>query len=378
VATVKHGSTKKINRLINYCEKRAEITSTNNLMAEDKRSIQHQMKFTRESFDKTGGVEGHHFIQSFKPGEVTPEKANELGLELAKKMHPDREAVIYTHTDKGHIHNHIVLNSPSIEDGKKLSVTKKHYYDWQRQNDAICKENGLSIVEKKEKKVNKSLAEFHMNEKNVVSFKEYLRQTIDKAKEVAMNFKEMQVYLKEKYFVESKKENDLYYFKAPNMNRFMSGKRLGNDYSKEVLEREFRSNERGYDTKLQREREQQREREAEQSERAKRQRELAESRATNERIGKNIGLGSDGNKRNESRNELPQLGQQKVLGTNERPLQSNQRKLQKNIVGVEQSKPTGNDNQSGKSNINERTINTDRPTATRNRSERNRDGGLEL
>lgn len=378
MATVKHGSTKKINRLINYCEKRADITSSNNLIAEDRRSVQHQMKLTREMFDKTGGVEGHHFIQSFKPGEVTPEKANELGLELAKKMQPDREAVIYTHTDKGHIHNHIVFNSPSIEDGRKLSVSSKHYYDWQRQNDAICKENGLSIVEKKEKKYNISLSEYHMMDRGEIPFKEYLRQTIDKAKEVALNFKEMQSYLKEKWFVESKNERGNYYFKTPEMNRFISGKRLGNDYTKEVLEREYRGNERQYEAKIQREQREREREQAERSERAKRERELAESRAANERIGKNIGLGSDGNKRNESRNDRPQREQQKVLGTNERALQPNQRKLQKDIVGVEQSKSIGNDNQSGKSDINERTINTDRSTATRDRSERNRDGGLEL
>src|SRR5699024_12722810 len=58
-----------------------------------------QMKQTRELFSKNDGIQAHHVIQSFKPDEVTPEKANQVGLELAKKLAPNHEVAVYTHDD---------------------------------------------------------------------------------------------------------------------------------------------------------------------------------------------------------------------------------------------------------------------------------------
>ncbi|MFP3887751.1 relaxase/mobilization nuclease domain-containing protein [Priestia filamentosa] len=251
MATVKHSPSKKINRLINYCEKRAELTSSHLLIAEDRKSVQQQMKLTRELFNKNDGVEGHHFIQSFKPGEVTPEQANELGLELAKKMHPNREAIIYTHTDKDHIHNHIVLNSPDIEQGKKLSVTRKHYYDWQRANDRLCRERGLSIVEEKQKREKVTLPEYHLMAKGKMPYKEHLRQALDRAKEIATSLQELKIYVKEKFSIDSKMQKGKVYFKTPEMERFISGNRLGDNYTKEVLERELERNAKEYERRVQ-------------------------------------------------------------------------------------------------------------------------------
>src|SRR5699024_2339346 len=61
-----------------------------------------QMKQTRELFSKNDGIQAHHVIQSFKPDEVTPEKANQVGLELAKKLAPNHEVAVYTHDDTNH------------------------------------------------------------------------------------------------------------------------------------------------------------------------------------------------------------------------------------------------------------------------------------
>src|SRR5699024_3059633 len=63
-----------------------------------------QMKQTRELFSKNDGIQAHHVIQSFKPDEVTPEKANQVGLELAKKLAPNHEVAVYTHDDTNHVH----------------------------------------------------------------------------------------------------------------------------------------------------------------------------------------------------------------------------------------------------------------------------------
>lgn len=106
------------------------------------------MQATKERFGKTDGVLGYHFIQSFKPGEITPEKAHELGVEFADRLFGDRfEAVIGTHLDKQHLHNHVVINSVSFEYGKKLRCNIQTYFkEVQHVSDELCRENGLSVI----------------------------------------------------------------------------------------------------------------------------------------------------------------------------------------------------------------------------------------
>ncbi len=85
--------------------------------------------------------------QSFKPGEITPEKANEIGYELAMRFTKgDYAFTVCTHTDKEHIHNHIVFNAISMDGKKKF---RNFYYSGialRRISDILCFENGLSII----------------------------------------------------------------------------------------------------------------------------------------------------------------------------------------------------------------------------------------
>ena len=87
------------------------------------------MERTKRRYNKTGGVQGYHIIQSFKPGELTPEQTHTIGVEFAKRMFGERfEMVIGTHLDKHHLHNHIAVNSVSFLDGKKLRCNMKTYF----------------------------------------------------------------------------------------------------------------------------------------------------------------------------------------------------------------------------------------------------------
>ena len=91
----------------------------------------------------------YHYIESFKPGEVTPELAHRIGVEFASKCFGDRfEVVVGTHLDRHHIHNHIVVNSVSFVDGGKFRSTPKSYYNEIRKaSDELCKEHGLSVID---------------------------------------------------------------------------------------------------------------------------------------------------------------------------------------------------------------------------------------
>ena len=105
------------------------------------------MQRIKEHYGKTGGNVAYHGYQSFKPGEVTPEQCHELGIRLAKAMWGDRfQVLVATHLDRGHLHNHFVINSVSFADGKKYNCSKKEYGRMRRISDALCNEYRLSVV----------------------------------------------------------------------------------------------------------------------------------------------------------------------------------------------------------------------------------------
>lgn len=92
---------------------------------------------------------GYHIIQSFKPGEATPDQVHEIGCEFARRFLADRfECTVSTHLDKGHLHNHIVVNSVSFMDGRMFRNDFTTYYKGIRAvSDELCRENRLSVVE---------------------------------------------------------------------------------------------------------------------------------------------------------------------------------------------------------------------------------------
>ena len=98
---------------------------------------------------KDGNILAYHIIQSFAPGEATPDQVHEIGCEFARRFLADRfECTVSTHLDKGHLHNHIVVNSVSYADGKMFRNNFDTYYHGIRQvSDELCRENRLSVIE---------------------------------------------------------------------------------------------------------------------------------------------------------------------------------------------------------------------------------------
>src|SRR5699024_4155309 len=133
-----------------------------------------------ELFSKNDGIQAHHDIQSFKPDEVTPEKANQVGLELAKKLAPNHEVAVYTHDDTNHVHNHIVINSVNFETGKKYQEHGKEAIERDRLlSDEVCKCYDLSVVKEHNASVRHTLAEQHLLEINKISWNDELLQAIE-------------------------------------------------------------------------------------------------------------------------------------------------------------------------------------------------------
>ncbi len=111
-------------------------------------SAYEEMMTTKRRYGKTDGRMFYQFVQSFGPEEnVTPEEVHAIGLELAQRLFPDFEVVVATHVDADHLHSHLVVNSVSWKDGKKLH---QNAADLQRQrqiSDEICAAHGLTVLE---------------------------------------------------------------------------------------------------------------------------------------------------------------------------------------------------------------------------------------
>lgn len=106
----------------------------------------------RKAFGQDKGVIAHHYYQSFSPDDsLTPEQAHQIGVELAKRMFPDYQVVIATHTDRNHLHNHIIVNSCNLVTGQKWYSNKKSLSDIRKESDRLCKQHGLSVIDKQSK-----------------------------------------------------------------------------------------------------------------------------------------------------------------------------------------------------------------------------------
>lgn len=111
-----------------------------------------EFKETARHFHTTGNRVAYHLIQSFSPQDnITPEQAHEIGVRLCKELYPDYQVVVSTHIDKGHIHNHIAVNSVNMN-GKKLndrlSDTKEGLYAYKNKSDEIAAEYGCYVLPK--------------------------------------------------------------------------------------------------------------------------------------------------------------------------------------------------------------------------------------
>nr|WP_288915968.1 relaxase/mobilization nuclease domain-containing protein [uncultured Lachnoanaerobaculum sp.] len=204
---------------------------------------------TRENVGTKGTVLARHLIQSFLPGETTPEIAHKIGMELCKKILKDEyEFVLSTHIDKGHIHNHIIFNNVNMVTGRCYQSNKKSYHQIRYQSDKLCKENSLSVIdefyESYKKKYKTNGKSWYENEqaKHGTSWKSRLQFDIDR---MIKQSKDWDEFLKKManlgYEIKYGKHIA---FKPKDKARFTRTKTIGEDYTEErlkerIAEREF-------------------------------------------------------------------------------------------------------------------------------------------
>lgn len=109
-----------------------------------------EMNQTRELFETKGGNECLHIIQSFHPQQsknMNVELAVEIGVKTAKTLYPGHQFHVVPHTDTRHLHTHIVVNTTSSIDGKKIQNKKRNLYELRERANEICKSFGLETLE---------------------------------------------------------------------------------------------------------------------------------------------------------------------------------------------------------------------------------------
>ena len=185
------------------------------------------------SEEKKGDIVLYQIRQSFKPGEITPEKAQEIGFELAMSFTKGKyQFVVATHTDHAHIHNHIIFNSTSIDHTQKFRNFLGSSEAIRKISDKLCLENGLSIIEVP--KQGPSHYGKWLGDKKPLSWQEKLRQTIDAvmAQKPADFDAILKLMAENGYEV---KQGQHLAFKANGQQKFTRLRSLGEGYSEDEL-----------------------------------------------------------------------------------------------------------------------------------------------
>ena len=198
-----------------------------------------QMKSTKEMFGKTGGRQGYHFVVSLKPGEGTPETMYDIAMRFANEaFNGEYEGVVAVHTDRDHIHAHIIINSINMVTGYKFQYKNgdwKSYF--QPITNRLCEEYGLYITPAEYSKDPANVARPQWEREQ--AFSELIKQDAMYCANSAESMEHF-IFLLEKLGFEVKQGKHIA-VKAPGMKRFKRLDTISEDFSRENLEVVFRN-----------------------------------------------------------------------------------------------------------------------------------------
>lgn len=180
-----------------------------------------------------GDVIAYQIRQSFKPREVSPEEANAIGYELAMKFTKGRHAfIVATHTDKAHIHNHIIFNSTNLSCDRKFKNFFLSSFVIQRISDGLCLEHGLSVIKPKPYRDRTKRTDYPKRE----TYRDAIRDAIDRS--ISRNPKDLEELFRmleeEEYQVRRGKNPAI---KGKEQKRFIRFRSLGDGYTDKDLEK---------------------------------------------------------------------------------------------------------------------------------------------
>ena len=110
-------------------------------------SVLDEFEMTKLKYNKLGGRTYYHMMQSFAvDDDITPEKAHEIGLQMAEHCFPGYQVLVATHIDRHHTHNHFVINSVNMLDGKKMNVAPQDLIAIKNYSNYLCEKNGIPLM----------------------------------------------------------------------------------------------------------------------------------------------------------------------------------------------------------------------------------------
>ena len=208
------------------------------------------VEFARDQFDtvkmrfgKYDGNVAYHAYQSFREGEVTPDEAHAIGVQLAKELWGDRfQMVVATHVNTKCVHNHIVINSVSFKDGGKFHDCKDTYRQLRETSDRICQERGLSIVENPRGK-GVSQYVYKMEKAGMPTRYNVARQAIDESVALSLTIEEFKSELRKRgYNYRFDPQRKYWTVTPPGWKKAIRIHQLGENYTREAIERRIYEN----------------------------------------------------------------------------------------------------------------------------------------
>lgn len=197
-------------------------------------TAKNKMQQTKLRYGKTDGIIAFHAIQSFKPGEVTPELAHKIGVQFAKEMWGDRfEILVATHLNKEHLHNHFVINSVSFVDGKKYYDNKVNYNLMKKISDRLCEENNLSVIRNPKSK-GKNYAEWLAEKNGYPTIRGQIKDELDEIIKCSYSYQAFWKELRHRGY-EIKDTGKYIALKPAFSQRYIRLKSLGENYSEEAI-----------------------------------------------------------------------------------------------------------------------------------------------
>ncbi len=194
-----------------------------------------QMVITKRRFCKEDGIMAFHAYQSFAKGETTSNTAHEVGVKLAQELWEERfEVIVATHLDKGHLHNHFVINSVSFLDGKKYNDCNASYRLLRQTSDRLCMAYGLSVVENPESGRARHYAEWKAENDGQRTWRSAISEDVDQAVMVSMSFQAFTRSLKEKGY-EVVTSGKYMKVRPQGKERFVRLRSLGDNYTEEAI-----------------------------------------------------------------------------------------------------------------------------------------------
>lgn len=183
-----------------------------------------------------GDIIAYQIRQSFKPGEITPEEANQVGYETAMRFTKGNHAfIVATHTDREHIHNHIIFNSTTLDCTRKFRDFFFVGIALQRLSDVICLEHGLSVIKPKKPSKREKYSDYQKKETIRAKICEDIDEVLFRAPE---NFEEfLRMMQEQEYEIKRGKHTAI---KGKDQKRFVRFKSLGEGYTQEDLEKRIR------------------------------------------------------------------------------------------------------------------------------------------